>query len=343
MANDEPLPQIRLYREWLEREHDLRFADYAALWLWSTTDLAAFWRSIWDYHQLESPTPLLSVVDGQEMPGARWFDGAQINYARQVFRHVDFAEAAGLLAIVAENETGEVTQLGWKELKRQTASLALELRRLGVGHGDRVAAYLPNIPEAVVALLACASLGAIWTVCSPDMGTAAVLERFRQTAPKVLIAVDGVFYGGRAMDRSVAVAEVRRALPSVEALLIKHTEYGDSIVPDASDLSLALSRKDGEVDAFEPEWLPFDHPLWILYSSGTTGLPKAIVHGHGGVIVSACAGHLHCDVAASYLSNTYGERFHWYSATGWVMWNQQVSALLFGERYARRELSPRSD
>jgi len=334
------IPQMRLYREWLDREYGRRFADYAALWQWSTTDLTGFWRSIWDYHRLASPTPFTAVLDGETMPGTRWFDGAQVNYARQVFRHVELAAAAGVPAVVAENERGEVTELSWQELRRRTASLALELRRLGVGRGDRVAAYLPNIPEAVVALLACASLGAIWTSCSPDMGTPAVLDRFRQTSPKVLIAVDGVFYGGRALDRSAAVAEIRRALPSVVALLVIPSGYGESIIPDSSDLATALSREDAAVAAFEPEWLPFEHPLWILYSSGTTGLPKAIVHGHGGILVSACAGHLHYDLGASYSSNTFADRFHWYSATGWVMWNAQVGGLLSGTTICLFDGSP---
>ena len=337
---DESIPQMRLYREWLAREHGLLFTDYAAMWQWSTTHIAEFWRSIWDYHQLESPTRFTSVVDGQAMPGTAWFAGAQVNYARQVFRHVERAEAVGLPAIVAENEQGVVTELSWKELRRRSASLALELRRLGVGRGDRVAAYLPNIPEAVIALLACASVGAIWTLCSPEMGTPAVLDRFRQTTPKVLIAVDGIFYGGRAMDRSAAVAELRRALPGVVALLVIGTDYGESIVPDARDFAIATSRRDDAVDAFEPEWLPFDHPLWILYSSGTTGLPKAIVHGHGGIIVSACAGNLHYDLGASYSSNTFAERFHWYSATGWVMWNVQVGGLLAGTTICLFDGSP---
>jgi acetoacetyl-CoA synthetase len=340
MPNDEPIPQLRLYQDWLDRECGLTFADYAALWRWSTTGLAGFWRSIWDYHQLESPTSFGSVVDGSAMPGVRWFDGAQVNYARQVFRHVELAAAANLPAIVAENEQGVVTEIDWRELRRRGASLALELRRHGVGRGDRVAAYLPNIPEAVIALLACASLGAIWTVCSPDMGTPAVLDRFRQTSPKALIAVDGVFYGGRAMDRSATVAEIRRELPSVVALLIIQTGHGESSIPNSSDFDVALSRDDDEVTGFEPEWLPFDHPLWILYSSGTTGLPKAIVHGHGGVIVSACAGHLHLDLGASYSANTFGERFHWYTATGWVMWNQQVGALLAGTTICLFDGSP---
>ena len=185
LANDESIPQMRLFREWLERERGLRFADYEALWRWSTTDLVGFWRSIWDYHGLESPTPIVSVVGAQTMPDTTWFEGAQVNYARQVFRHVELADAANVPAIVAEDEQGHVVELSWSELRRRSASVALELRRHGVIRGDRVAAWLPNIPEAVVAFLACASVGAIWTVCSPDMGTPAVLDRLRQTSPKV--------------------------------------------------------------------------------------------------------------------------------------------------------------
>jgi len=334
------ISQLRLFREWLERERGLGFADYEALWNWSTTDLAGFWRSVWDYHQLESPTPVATVVGAQAMPRTAWFAGAQTNYARQVFRHVRLAEAAGVPAIVAEDEQGRVSELSWAELQRRSVSLALELRRRGVVKGDRIAAWLPNIPEAVVAFLACASLGAIWTVCSPDMGTPAVLDRFRQISPKVLIAVDGIMYGGKASDRSLAVAELRRNLPSVQALMLIRSGYGAAPVPDSDDFSRAQLRNDDEVAAFEPEWLPFDHPLWILYSSGTTGLPKAIVHGHGGIIVSACAGHLHLDLGASYSPNTLGERFHWYSATSWVMWNVQVGALLAGTTICLYDGSP---
>ena len=339
-AYAEPAPQLQLYREWLEREHDLTFDDYAAMWQWSTTDLEAFWRSIWDYQQLESPTPFTSVVHDVGMPNVTWFDGAQVNYARQVFRHVDLAEAASQPAIIAENEKGDITELSWKELRQQSASLALELRRLGVGRGDRVAAYLPNIPEAVIAFLACASLGAVWTLCSPDMGAPAVLDRFKQTSPKVLIGVDGIYYGGKAMDRSVVVSELRAALPSVVALVVIRTGYGEATVSESIDFVAALSRQDDEVASFEPEWVPFDHPLWILYSSGTTGLPKAIVHGHGGIILSACVGHMHLDLGASYLPNTFGERFHWYSSTGWVMWNQQICGLLSGTTICLFDGSP---
>ena len=335
-----PIPQLRLYREWLERERGLRFDDYDALWRWSTRDLAAFWRSIWDYHGVQSPTPFAAVVQGGPMPDVAWFEGAQVNYVREVFRHVEMAAAADQPAIIADDERGEGVALDWRTLRRRTASLALELRRQGVGRGDRVAAYLPNIPEAVVAFLACASLGAVWTLCSPDMGAPAVLDRLRQASPKALIAVDGVFYGGKAMDRVATVLGIRAALPSVTSLFMLETGHGASRIADALDLAGAMARQDDEVEAFEPEWLPFDHPLWILYSSGTTGLPKAIVHGHGGVLLSAFAGNMHLDLGASYAPNTFGERFHWYSATGWVMWNQQVGGLLSGTTICLFDGSP---
>ncbi|MGA0605100.1 acetoacetate--CoA ligase [Phenylobacterium sp. VNQ135] len=325
----EIVPQLALYRKWLGETWGLQFRDYAELWAWSTSDLEGFWRSIWAYGALESPTRHGAVVTGA-MPDAVWFDGAQVNYARQVFRHAAAAEAAGQPAIIAEDESGRVVQVGWTELRRRTASLALELRRAGVGCGDRVAAYLPNAPEAVVAMLACASLGAIWTLCSPDMGTPAVLDRFRQVTPKALIAVDGVHYGGRARDRSTTIQEIRSGLPSLRAVFVIGTGHGEAEIEGGVDFAAAQAREDEEVAAFEPEWLPFGHPLWILYSSGTTGLPKAIVHGHGGVVITSCVGNMHLDIGPSYAPNTFGERFHWYSATGWVMWNQQVGGLLSG-------------
>ncbi|MBO9543815.1 acetoacetate--CoA ligase [Caulobacter sp.] len=336
----EPVSQLRLYREWLERERGLRFDDYAAMQRWSTQDLSAFWRSIWDYYGIRSDTPFTSVVQGDAMPGVAWFEGARVNYVHEVFRHLEAATAAGQPAIVADNEQGQSIELDWRTLRQRSASLALELRRQGVGPGDRIAAYLPNIPEAVTAFLACASLGAIWTLCSPDMGAPAVLDRLRQASPKVLIVVDGVFYGGKAMDRVDTVLGIRDALPSVTALFVLETGYGQSRIDGALDLAEAMARWDDEVEAFEPEWVPFDHPLWILYSSGTTGLPKAIVHGHGGVIVTAYAGNMHLDLGASYAVNTFGERFHWYSATGWVMWNQQVGGLLSGTTICLFDGSP---
>jgi acetoacetyl-CoA synthetase len=341
MATTPPpyVPQIHLYRDWLARERGLRFDSYDALWRWSTTELDAFWQSIWDYFDLRSPTPHTAVLEKNLMPGARWFPGAQFNYAQQVFRHVDAAHAAGFAAVISDNEQGQRRELSWPELRRQVASLALHLQDQGVMPGDRVAAYLPNIPETMVAFLAVVSIGGVWSVCAPDMGTNAVLDRFKQIEPKVLIACDGVTYGGRDFDRLAVVAELRAALPTVTHVIV-HTNLAETVAQAEQALAAAApcasfaavtARDDEAVAAFEPLWLPFDHPLWIVYSSGTTGLPKPIVHGHGGTVIVALALKIiHNDVGCSYAPNSWGERYHWYSSTGWVMWNAQTSGLLNG-------------
>jgi acetoacetyl-CoA synthetase len=335
MTPPQYIPQIRLYQNWLRDERGLAFDSYDALWRWSTTDLEAFWQSIWDYFELKSPTPHRAVLAEARMPGARWFEGAQFNYARQVLRHVDAAHRAGFPAVVSRNEKGNHRELSWPELKRQVAALALHLQAQGVQPGDRVAAYLPNIPETMVAFLAVISIGGVWSLCAPDMGSNAVLDRFKQIEPKVLIACDGVTYAGRDLDRTAVVAELRAALPTVEHLLVcRNLGAGDVALGQLAPytpLEDVLARDDQAVRAFEPMWLPFDHPLWIVYSSGTTGLPKPIVHGHGGTVIVALALKiLHNDVGCSYHPNSWGERYHWYSTTGWVMWNAQASGLLNG-------------
>ena len=336
-SSDSPpyLPQIRLYQNWLRDERGLSFATYNDLWRWSVTELDAFWQSIWDYFDFQSPTPHTAVLANNVMPGAKWFPGAQTNYAHQVLRHVQPAHDAGFLAVISHNEKGLRREMTWPELRRQVAAMALHLQAQGVQPGDRVAAYLPNIPEAMVAFLATASVGGVWSICAPDMGTNAVLDRFKQIEPKVLIAVDGVSYGGRDFDRMGVVQELRDALPSVQHVIV-HNNLGtldltNCDVGGSVQMSAITARDDAEVQAFEPMWLPFDHPLWIVYSSGTTGLPKPIVHGHGGTVIVALANKiLHNDIGCSYHPNSWGERFHWYSSTGWVMWNAQVAGLLNG-------------
>jgi len=327
------IPIIRLYQDWLRETRGLEFKDYDALWRWSVTDLPAFWQSIWDWADMRSPTPHSAVLAQDRMPGAVWFPGAQVNYARQVFKHANAAHVAGMPAIISDNELGQIRELSWPELRRQVASLALTLRELGVQRGDRVAAYLPNVPETIVAFLACSSIGAVWSVCSPDMGVSAVLDRFRQIEPKVLIATDGVHYGGKPFDRSTVVRELRDALPSVRHLVLlrsPHAQTEQAAESAEVDYTQAVARDDAATAAFEPEWLPFDHPIWIVYSSGTTGLPKAIVHGQGGILLNKYACNLHNDLGPSYWPNNFGERYHWYSSTGWVMWNSQVAGLASG-------------
>lgn len=345
-----PEPRIHTYLRWLREQRGLHFsaddpAAYDTLWRWSTTDLEAFWRSIWDYFDLRSATPFERVLADATMPGARWFPGATLNYAAQVMRHADAAHAAGHPAIVHADEhmlaRGEIGHVPWPGLRRQVASLAGRLRAMGVAPGDRVVAVLPNVPETVVAFLACASIGAVWSVCSPDMGPVAVLDRFRQIEPKVLIAGDGYVFGGVAHDRRALLHQLLAELPGVADVIVwPRLDAGT----DPADFAAAHRRAHdlrallADDAAFAALPLPFDHPLWIVYSSGTTGLPKAIVHGHGGVVLEALKlGVLHNDLGSSVDT---GERFHWYSSTGWIMWNCQVGGLLGGSTICLFDGSP---
>jgi acetoacetyl-CoA synthetase len=311
-----PEPRITGYLRFLEQSRGLGFEDYEALWRWSTTDLHGFWASIWEHFELESSTPYETVLADERMPGARWFPGASVNYTQQVFRHADRAHAAGHPAIVFQDEAGladgTLLSVSWPELRQRVASLAAQLNKQGIGPGDRVVAYLPNRPETIVAFLACASVGAIWSVCSPDMGPVGVLDRWRQIEPKLLIACESYRWAGVEHDRRPVLAQLRAELPTLQAVWL--TRDLERLCADEVELA--------------PAWLAFDHPLWIVYSSGTTGAPKAIVHGHGGIIVEALKlGGLHNNLGPS--AET-GDRFFWFSSSGWIMWNTQVGALLGG-------------
>jgi len=335
-------PLILDYTRWLAAERGLVFdatttAGYDRLWRWSCEDLGAFWQSIWDYFRVHSPTPHSAVLEEEVMPGAHWFPGARVNYAGHLFSHADRAHAAGHPAIVFRNEArqlrGESLEISWLELRRQVASFAAALEAMGVGAGDRVCAFMPNVPQTAIAFLACASLGAIWSVCSADMGPLAVLDRFRQIEPKVLVACDGYVYGGVSHDRRGVVAELVAGLPSVGNVIVWR-QAGDASHAEWHDFATLCERD----LAFSSVQVPFDHPLWVVYSSGTTGLPKAIVHGHGGVMLEALkfAG-LHNDCAPS---ASRGDRYHWYSSTGWIMWNSQLGALLGGTTICMYDGSP---
>jgi acetoacetyl-CoA synthetase len=277
------------------------FSSYDELWRWSVDDLEGFWRSLWELYEV-GPLPT-RVLGSTEMPGAEWFPGTQLNYAEHLFRGARDGETA----IVHASESRALAELSWDGLADAVARCAAGLRRLGVGRGDRVVAYMPNVAETVIAFLATASLGAIWSSCAPEFGTPTVVDRFAQIEPKVLIATEGYRYGGRDFDRRERVAELEAALPSLE-----HTV----LVPSGWDALLS------EPAPLEFERVPFDHPLWVLFSSGTTGLPKAIVQGHGGILLEHLKKlNLHSNLGP-------GDRFLWYTTTGWMMWNFLVGGLL---------------
>lgn len=331
---------IREFEARVAEEHGLVFASFEELHRWSVDKPADFWEALWRFDGIQSRSPYSEVLTEDRMPGARWFVGAEVNYARQVFRHADAADADGQPAIIAEDEGGAVVSLEWHELRRRSFSLACELRRLGLGPSDRVAAYLPNRVEAVIAFLACASIGVIWTVCAPDMGTPAIVDRFSQVEPKLLIATDGAFYAGKGRDLADTVRSIAAALPTLEQVVLVRSGHSRGHIGHTLDFADLTSRDDEEVRLFEPSWLPFDHPLWILYSSGTTGKPKAIVHGHGGIILNAAAMRLHMDLRPSYGAVGRHERFHWFSSTGWMVWNAQIGGLLSGTTICIYDGSP---
>jgi acetoacetyl-CoA synthetase len=307
------------YMRWLESERGLPFADYSSLWEWSVTELEQFWASIWDYFEVRSRSPYARVLANRQMPGASWFEGAELNYAEHLFRD----KPSGEVAVLHASELRELDQLTWGELRQQVANAAAGLRSIGVERGDRVVAYLPNTPEALIAFLASASIGAVWSSCSPDFGARSVVDRFAQIEPKVLFCVDGYRYGGKDFDRRETVARLQAEMPSLaRTVVVPYLNAEPDLLPLRDTLIWSDLLAAGEGGKLEFEWLPFDHPLWVLYSSGTTGLPKAIVQGHGGILLEHLKKlNLHVDARDE-------DRLFWFTTTGWMMWNFLVSGLL---------------
>jgi acetoacetyl-CoA synthetase len=313
------------YQHWLASKRGLQFEDYASLWQWSVDDVEVFWQTIWEYFDVQADGSPMPVLGSHQMPGADWYPNVRINYAEHIFRNA----VANQTALISRAENEPVKEVSWAELRRDTGAMAAKLRSLGIKPGDRVASYLPNRAETVVAFLACASVGAIWSSCSPDMGAAVVLDRFRQIEPKILLATDSYSYNGKTHDRCQVVEELLRELPSVQAVVhvagpLASSVAGVSGVPTNWRNRIDWLDAVGFAAELKFERLPFSHPLWVVYSSGTTGLPKAMVHGHGGIILT------HLKTLGLQQDLRPGDRMLFLGGTGWIVWNLQLGALLTG-------------
>jgi len=313
---------LTAFMDWLERERGKHFTDYMSLWRWSVSDVEGFWLAIWDFFDIQSSSPPTQVLESRSMPGTRWFPGARFNYSEHALRRA----RPGADAVLFQSETTPLTGVPWEHFADQVRTLATQLRALGIERGDRVVAYLPNIPQTMIAMFATTAIGAIWAICSPDFGSEGALDRLQQLAPKILFCCNGYHYGGKTFDRRREVSKIVDAIKD-----LKHIIYlplldlsSDPAFPSVVSWNDLLDRRPVTAREFQFEQVPFEHPLWILFSSGTTGLPKAIVHSHGGILLETLKHTaLHLDVHP-------GERLFFFSTTGWMMWNFLASSLLTG-------------
>lgn len=300
------------FERFVAQTKGLTFEDYNAMWRWSIDDLDAFWNAIWDFFDIRASARPEKLLMKREMPNMKWGTGGRTNYVDNILKHSEGRETE--LALIMQSETFGRSDMTWGELRRQVASVAAHLSKMGVQEGDRVVAILPNTETALIAFLASASLGAVWSLCAPDMGHVAILDRFKQIAPKVLIAQDGYVHAGKMIDRRAVLAEINAGLPSVVQFVTL------PVVGDLPKGHVAWDDLTGDDAMYEATQVAFEHPLWIVYSSGTTGNPKPIVHGHGGIILEACKQSLHQDVSSR-------DRYCWLTSSGWIMWNSQWMAL----------------
>ena len=300
------------FERFVSQTKGLTFEDYNAMWRWSIDDLDAFWNAIWDFFDIRASVRPEKLLMKREMPNMKWGTGGRMNYVDNILKHSEGRETE--LALIVQSETFGRSDMTWGELRRQVASVAAHLSKMGVQEGDRVVAILPNTETALIAFLASASLGAVWSLCAPDMGHVAILDRFKQIAPKVLIAQDGYVHAGKMIDRRAVLAEINAGLPSVVQFVTL------PVVGDLPKGHVAWDDLTGDDAMYEATQVGFENPLWIVYSSGTTGNPKPIVHGHGGIILEACKQSLHKDVSSR-------DRYCWLTSSGWIMWNSQWMAL----------------